>query len=120
MRLLRIKGMSFSQPTSPRSLEDLLFCRQFLLSTEADHSLPDGKKILVGGHYHLSVHKDLELTHLEQDGRSLTLLGFMLDPDRPEDSNENILRRLLEQPGQGEHLPEATATLGGAMGTHRA
>jgi hypothetical protein len=105
--------MSRPSPTPRPSLDALPFRRQFLLSTEANHSLPDSKKILVGGRYHLSVHEDLELTHLERDGRSLTLLGFMLDPDRPEHANDKILRRLIEQAELIAELPDATATLGG-------
>lgn len=97
-----------------READPLLYRRQFILSTEAGHALRHhGRQVLVGGRYHLSAHRDLELTHVERDGKSLTLLGFALDPDRPEASNAQILQRLIEATSQCEDLFISTETFGG-------
>lgn len=95
------------------STDQLLFRRQFLLSTEASHVLPNSNSVLVAGRYHLSAHKDLELTHIQGEEKSLTLLGFMLDPDLSEATNEQILRRLIEATAQCRDLFILTETLGG-------
>ncbi|MRR30412.1 hypothetical protein EG834_08860, partial [bacterium] len=42
----------------------------------------------------LSAHPDLKVTQIERNGFELTLLGFVLDPDRPEDNDVQILTRL--------------------------
>jgi hypothetical protein len=95
------------------SAEPLLYSRQFLLSTDARHALPNHQGIMLAWRYHLSVHKDLELTHLKKEIKSLTLLGFMLDPERPEVTNEQILLSLIEDFIQCRDLFLLTETLGG-------
>ena len=99
--------------SAQESVDPLLFRRQFLLSSDASHALPNHHGITLAGCYHLSVHKDLELTHLKNESKSLTLLGFMLDPERPEASNEQILLRLIEDFSQCRDLFVLTETLGG-------
>lgn len=105
--------MEFPPPSAPTPVEHLLYRRQFILSTEPRHALPDSKKVLVGGRYHLSAHRDLELTHVEASGKSLTLLGFALDPDRPDADNEQILLRLAGDLGNGKNIFAPIETLGG-------
>ena len=78
-------------------MDHLLYRRQYILSSESDHGLEHGRQVRIGGRYHLSVHPALELTHVEKEGKSLTLLGFALDPDSPEATNSQILLRLIEK-----------------------
>jgi hypothetical protein len=52
-------------------------------------SMPDG--------YRLAVHPELELTQTALNGYSLTLLGYLLDPDHPGDGNRAILERIGSQ-----------------------
>ncbi len=101
------------QLNEPAELDKLLFRRQFILSKEIGHGLADGKQILIGGCYHLSAHLDLELTHIEHAEKSLTLLGFALDPDDPEAGNEAILRRLIVSMGCSKDVLRDAETLGG-------
>lgn len=94
-------------------MDHLLYRRQFILSSEQGHALKDGRQVLISGRYHLSVHPDLELTHVERDGKSLTLLGFAFDPDRPEATNKQILLRLIESIVRCGDVFQAIDTLGG-------
>jgi len=110
---IHILAMHPPSPTAPIVDEKLLFRRQFVLSSEAEHALPHSANVLVAGRYHVSAHNDLELTHVQHEGKSLTLLGFMLDPDRPEATDEQILHRLIERFTQCEDLVLATESLGG-------
>ena len=105
--------MKSTPPNKSATLDELLFRRQFILSTDAGHALDGGQQILIGGCYHLSAHPDLELTHIEQAGKSLTLLGFALDPDDPEAGNEEILRRLIVRVDSTEDVFSAVESLGG-------
>ncbi len=93
--------------------DHLLFRRQFILSSEADHALHGGKQVLIGARHHLSAHPDLELTHVASGGKSLTLLGFALDPDHPEAGNKQILLRLMEVIGTCDDVFQHIDTLGG-------
>jgi len=94
-------------------LDHLLYRRQFVLSTQSIYALSNSRQVLIGGRYHLSAHRDLELTHIEQTGKSLTLLGFMLDPDRPGDTNEQILQRLSGIAWRADKLDDSLGALGG-------
>lgn len=105
--------MAISSLTASPPDKHLLFRRQFLLSTEASHALPNSNAVIVAERYHLTAHKDLELTHVQSKKTSLTLLGFILDPDRPEASNAQILEHLVEATTQCQDLFALTETLGG-------
>ncbi len=105
--------MNSTAPNKSEERDKLLFRRQFILSKDAGHVLTKGRNILIGGRYHLSAHLDLELTHVEQAGKSLTLLGFALDPDDPEAGNEEILRCLIVRMVSFEDILRDVETLGG-------
>lgn len=91
----------------------LLYRRQFLISADPAHVVPGGRQAAAGGGHHVSAHPDLELTRVENAGKSLTLLGFVLDPDDPAAGNEEILRRLLAGAGKVEEILPALESLGG-------
>ncbi len=93
--------------------EILLYRRQFLISTDPAHVLPGGRQVPAGGGYQVNAHPDLELTRVEDGAKSLTLLGFILDPDDPAAGNEEILRRLLASAGSIEEILPALEPLGG-------
>jgi 2'-5' RNA ligase len=99
--------------TTDDSLEHLIHRRQFILSSEPGYGLPGGRELVVAGRYFLSVHRDLDLTHVERDGRSLTLLGFALDPDRPHADNHDILSELLVAVAGGADLFDSVESWGG-------
>jgi hypothetical protein len=94
---------------SAPSHDELLFRRQFVLTTDAALLLADGPRLRIGSEFHLSVHPDLELTHVGDEATSLTLLGFALDPEHPQHGNAEILHRLAET----HDLHGAVGKLGG-------
>ena len=57
----------------------------------------------------LSVYPDLPLSHIQDENNSLTLVGFMLDPVNPENSNDDILKhlftKLLQSKGHEDFPP---------------
>ncbi|HWR65401.1 MAG TPA: hypothetical protein VN364_04735 [Bellilinea sp.] len=61
----------------------------------------------------LSAHPELSVTQIEQNGFQVTLLGFMLDPDRPDDKDVQILTRLSESAGSIDQWIESTEPIGG-------
>ncbi len=97
----------------PRDSGNLLYRRQFILSPDPRHMIAGGKRVLVGGLYHVSTHKDLELTHVESGGRSLTLLGFALDPERAEANNTDILQDILKHVDRCDDVFNHIDKLGG-------
>ncbi len=62
------------------SYQRLLYRNQFILGPRHVEELPSWKKISVGESLCLTVHPDLSCCQATENGRSVTLLGFMLDP----------------------------------------
>jgi hypothetical protein len=92
--------------------QDLLFRRQFFFGLSPfpsenwkGYTMPDG--------YCLSAHPDLEVTQITRKGFQVTLLGFLLDPARPEDRDEQILNRLCESAASVMQFVELTEPLSG-------
>jgi hypothetical protein len=61
----------------------------------------------------LSTHPDLDVTQVSANGFQVTLLGFILDPDCPEDGNAEILERLCASAGSVDQWIESTEPMGG-------
>jgi hypothetical protein len=68
-------------------------------------SMPDGNI--------LSTHPDLECTQVTKNGFQVTLLGYLLDPNRVQDGNEQILTRLCETANTIPQLIDLTDPLSG-------
>lgn len=85
---------------------------QFLLgpSYAAD---PAWRRYGLGGQLCLSVDVNLDVTQVKVGERALTLLGFMLDWERPNASNSEILNRVGQCSGSFEDCVKATNELGG-------
>lgn len=76
--------------------EKLLYRRQFVLGPKGE--LPgfgSWERLDVSGTHHLSVHPDLPVYQATREGKSITLLGYMLDPDHPGASDSDILESLI-------------------------
>lgn len=59
----------------------------------------------------LSIHPDLPVCHVQEGDKSLTLVGYLLDPRAPNDTNTDILNRLctkLWSTGQLDDFPRLT------------
>lgn len=95
------------------ALERLLFRRQFILGPTAVTRLASWRTIDVGGGLCLTVHPDLEVEHAVQGDKSITLLGYAIDPLVPEANNLEVIRTLLDQLETYERLFQATDRFGG-------
>jgi hypothetical protein len=97
----------------PAGLVPLLQRRQFCLSSAPSSLIPSARQVRIADRWWLASHTDLELTHLARDGRSLTLLGYLLDPEDPAARNADILERLLPRLGRCADVIAPTFRLGG-------
>lgn len=89
---------------------------QFVLGPKPAEGFAGWRATGVAGGLCLSHHPDLTVTTVSDGAVTLTLLGFVLDPDRPQDDDAAILRRLLPSVGSDashEALYEALAQVGG-------
>lgn len=95
------------------NIENPVYISQFLLGPVST-DCPDGwvKTQLAGG-LQLATHPGLDVTQVNFEDRSLTLVGFLLDPDAPDATDTDIVGRLLRQSGGLDALITATARLGG-------
>jgi hypothetical protein len=76
-------------------------------------TLPDWRHIRLEDKGWLSVHPDLNVVELRENGFEALLLGYLLDPERTEDDDKAILKRLCQSAGDGIEFIRATETLGG-------
>lgn len=95
------------------SLERLRYRRQFFLGPRYLDGRTDWTRVAVDGRNLLTVHPDLEVTRVGGPERSITLLGYLLDPENPEATNADILRALLRDASPVEACIESTDGLGG-------
>lgn len=99
-----------------RDQNRLLFRRQFVLGPRFLDGFPTWKRIVVSPSLCLTVHPDLYASEAAGDRNSIVLLGYLLDPYRPEDRDGAILQRLfrhLEDGGTRASLIAMTYPLGG-------
>lgn len=87
--------MSGGASQTSTALGDLAFRRQFVLGPEVPEILDGWRRHRVTGELVLSVHPDLDCAQVDRDGRSLILLGYVLDPKHPQRDDASILTDLL-------------------------
>src|SRR5678815_552089 len=98
---------------SPQALERLRFRRQFFLGPGFIEGFPEWTRMNIGTAHCLTVHPDLETCQASDNNKSITLLGFILDPNNPQASNLDILRMLVRKlEGCGDFWKH-TSELGG-------
>ena len=91
----------------------LFRCNQFVLGPEFAPGLEGWTKVIVRPRLKLTAHPALNVVQAENGTKTLTLLGYMLDPDAPEDDDRQILARLLHRFESLDTLVAATDPLGG-------
>lgn len=95
------------------SLQRMLFRRQFLLCPSGVDCFRAWSRIDLRGDMTLRAHPDLGVEHATRGDKSISLLGYALDPLHPEASNLDILGGLLDRLDTCKGLLEATDRLGG-------
>jgi hypothetical protein len=77
------------------NLRKLLFRRQFVLGPHFPDAFPWWKRINIGSHLCLTAHPDLNTYHCVSGNKSITLLGYILDPTTPKANDYEIINRLI-------------------------
>lgn len=93
--------------------EKLRYHNQFILGPIYIEKLTSWKKIKVNDSIHLMAHPDLNTHQVAKEGRSLTLIGFILDPDNPESSDADIVNALILKLSDSDSFVEHTYKYGG-------
>jgi hypothetical protein len=107
----RIDTGDSAQRDAERQL--LRFRRQFFLG-QMEQFRPAGWTLQrLDARRCLVVHPDLALTHVRRGEIACTLLGFLLDPVRPQASDQDIVQDLLDRHDTLDALVAATSPLGG-------
>lgn len=94
-------------------VEPAHYISQFLLGPVST-TCPDGwKRAKIDAELELCTHPELNVTQTTSNDHSLTLIGFILDPDSPHATDADIVTRLLEASADLEALITSTSRLGG-------
>jgi hypothetical protein len=96
-----------------RTLERMLYRRQFLLGPKKLEGFPTWQRLDLGRQFHLAVHPDLELCRVVRGNKSITLLGYALDPHNPGAGNVDILDDLVQKLDRCDDFFQCTESLGG-------
>lgn len=81
---------------SEKSYQKLLYRRQYVITSDPTYQRPDWiKKELARGQFLLH-HSDLNVVVHHTKTVKMTLLGYLLDPNHPTDSDDVILGRIAE------------------------
>jgi hypothetical protein len=97
----------------PFDTPELALRGQFILGSYCVARLRAWKRCRVAGDRWLMTHPDLPVTQVAGGRRSLTLIGYMLDPANVLATDDAILTRLLDACSSIAALTAATAPIGG-------
>ncbi|MGH7184350.1 MAG: hypothetical protein ACREJN_20580 [Nitrospiraceae bacterium] len=98
---------------SSQSLENLQFRRQFFLGPEFVKGFPAWTRKSVATTYCLTVHPDLEICQATDGNKSITLLGYILDPNNPLAGNSDVLDALIRKLDRCHDFWKYTSEFGG-------
>ena len=96
-------GASYAGPVTEDSSSNyggsvrarLLFRRQFILGPRFIEDLPSWRRIRIADSLCLTAHPDLRIHQAAQETSSITLLGYVLDPNEPQAGDAEIVQGLL-------------------------
>ncbi len=98
---------------SLQALKMLQFRRQFFLGPEFIKEFPAWTRGNVGAAYCLTVHPELEICQVTNENKSVTLLGYILDPNNPQASNSDVLGALIRKLDRCDDFWKFTGDFGG-------
>ena len=96
--------------------DGLLYRCQFVLSPRCIPELPTWKSLKIADHAYLTFHPGLNTRQIQSSGKSLTLLGYILDPLHPEFDDQTVLEELMPRlccQGNPAELLQAVNRFGG-------
>jgi hypothetical protein len=94
----------------------LLYRRQFIMGPRFVEELSFWRRCPIRPGLCLTIHPDLSTHHICEHGQSVTLLGFILDPNNPEHDDSAVLASLLNDVRVSQSLDDfffLTYSLGG-------
>lgn len=91
----------------------LLYHNQFVLGPVVIDSYPHWKNFSVGKSLKLTTHPDLNVYQADRDDRSITLLGFIIDPENPIKNDADIIEDFVSTPFSCDTFFERTFRFGG-------
>jgi hypothetical protein len=109
------EGIALTEHAKP-GLERLLFRRQYLLTPQRVEGFPTWKVLKIRDNLWLTAHPDLLTSQVKAENKSLTLLGFLLDPENTQATDAQILDSLfltLCRSQDSLDFIEATSRFGG-------
>jgi asparagine synthetase B (glutamine-hydrolysing) len=95
------------------SLQERLFRLQFILGPGVPAGYESWQHSVVANRLQLLAHPSLTVNTAEGEGLSLTLLGYILDPQHPQASDSDILASITAQVSRGDDLATTIEPLGG-------
>ena len=92
---------------------DHQFVSQFICGPRFIDSFSGWQQIKITDGALLTAHPELTITQVKENDRSLTMLGYALDPYSPQANDANILQELLHSFSDIDHLIRSSYKLGG-------
>lgn len=74
-------------------MNNLEYRRQFILGNKV--IMKDWVQTFVNDRYYLSTHEDLLVNQIKEDKKELTLIGYIINPHKPDHTNIDCLRALF-------------------------
>jgi hypothetical protein len=112
--------MTQSYNHDPQASEDslsrrLLFRNQFILGPgyAEPRCFAHWKRLKLHSSAYLTVHPELNVSSFQKDGKSVTLLGYIIDPGHPGDTDLDILKRLMDTFSDSVSVRQHTYGMGG-------
>lgn len=93
--------------------EKALYRNQFILGHIFIDELTSWKKTKIGSSTCLMTHPDLNVCQVNHENQSVTLIGYMLDPDDSEASDIDIINDLMGEISDFDRLLERSGKFGG-------
>ena len=106
-------GQSTRPANHGLNYERLLYRNQFILGPRHFEELPSWKRVSVNDGLCLTVHPDLSCYQASKNGKSLPLLGFILDPADAGATDQSIVEGLVCKLSQCEDFFPQTYRYGG-------
>jgi len=95
------------------TLDNLLYRRQFIFGPHYIDQFKNWREIRIADTMCLTVHPDLELYKTNYGNKSVTLLGYILDPKEPQATNYDIISSLIVKLHNSETFFKHTNDYGG-------
>lgn len=90
-----------------------LFPQQYVIGPKFVDCFEFGKKYEIAPSFLITSHPELNVSNIVLGHRSLTLIGYILDPNKPDHDNFQVIEELLLENSSFEEVVESTFELCG-------